>query len=200
VTLERQFMRYGVFDSGIPVGRWRQAFWLCGRLAPLAALAGVMILMLVKQAEPAPIPACRPIHVSAVSRIIFVQIEPGGHPPAAPFFLSKFAVTQAQWRQVTGVNPPGFTADDLPVENVPADDCRKFCDQLCKLEKVPGETYRLPTPTELASACRAGEVDPANAKNTVGFRVVYVPPQSKETGSPPHGQTDQADPLIPRRR
>lgn len=172
-------MRYGKFDAGVPVGRWRQAFWLCGRLAPLAALAMVMFLLLklpstMDAVRPAPAPVSLPIRVSAVSRMIFIQIQPGDPAqPPPPFFLSKFEVTQAQWRHVMEALPPAGREDDLPVQNASAADCQAFCDHLCDLEKVPRGTYRLPTAAELAAACQAGEVSPAVGKNR--FRVVLVP-------------------------
>ena len=34
------------------------------------------------------------------------------------FYMSKYEVTQKEWREVMGTNPSNFKCDDLPVENV----------------------------------------------------------------------------------
>ena len=46
-----------------------------------------------------------------------------------PFLISKFEVTQAQWQRVMGENPSDFKGDDLPVEQVSWEDCRRFCEK-----------------------------------------------------------------------
>ena len=69
------------------------------------------------------------------------------------FYMSKYEVTQAQWRAVMGTNPSNFKGDNLPVENVSWNDAAKFCR---KLSQMTGREYRLPSEAEWEYACRAG--------------------------------------------
>jgi formylglycine-generating enzyme required for sulfatase activity len=71
-----------------------------------------------------------------------------------PFYLGKFEVTQEQWQAVMGSNPSRFKGSKNPVEMVSWEDCQKFIQRLG--EKVPGQTFRLPTEAEWEYACRAG--------------------------------------------
>ncbi len=74
----------------------------------------------------------------------------------APFYLGKYEITQAQWRQVMGASPAHFTGDERPVEEVTWYDCQRFLVKLRELENVSKTTYRLPTEAEWEYACRAG--------------------------------------------
>ena len=78
------------------------------------------------------------------------------------FYLSRFEVTQTQWRLVSRLpkvtrelksEPSVFRGDDLPVENVTWLDAVEFCD---RLSRATGREYRLPTEAEWEYACRAG--------------------------------------------
>jgi len=70
-----------------------------------------------------------------------------------PFYLGKFEVTQEQWEKVMGSNPCRFKGAKNPVDSVSWDDCQKFMEAL--QQKVPGQTFRLPTEAEWEYACRA---------------------------------------------
>jgi len=70
-----------------------------------------------------------------------------------PFYLGKYEVTQEQWQAVMGSNPSQFKGAKNPVERVSWDDCQKFIAAL--KEKMPGQTFRLPTEAEWEHACRA---------------------------------------------
>lgn len=70
------------------------------------------------------------------------------------FYMSKYPVTQEQYRAIMGENPSYFKdGDQLPVEQVSWDDAREFCQ---KLSEQTGKEYRLPTEAEWEYACRAG--------------------------------------------
>lgn len=75
------------------------------------------------------------------------------------YYVGKFEVTQAQWRQVMGSNPSVFhdvaEAAQHPVENVSWEDVQKFLKRLNAMER--GRKYRLPTEFEWEYAARAGQ-------------------------------------------
>jgi formylglycine-generating enzyme required for sulfatase activity len=71
------------------------------------------------------------------------------------FMISKFEITQGQWKQIMGNNPAYFKicGDDCPIENVNWDDVQEF---ISRLNKASGKEYRLPTEAEWEYACRSG--------------------------------------------
>ena len=73
------------------------------------------------------------------------------------FYLSKFEVTQAQYKAVTGLSPSSFKGDDLPVDGVSWKEAVEFCR---KLSSLRGRQYRLPTEAEWEYAARAGSKEP----------------------------------------
>lgn len=71
-----------------------------------------------------------------------------------PFYLSKYEITQAQWKAVMGSSSPSkFEGNNLPVEQVSWYDCLDF---IKKLRDFYGRKFRLPTEAEWEYACRAG--------------------------------------------
>ncbi len=178
-------MRYGKVDPRDSVSRWRRLLWHCGTLTlgitlVLLVIIGIKVLphllvSSVSAAVPKPnatVPAVLlPMHIAFAAQMIFAQIDPAspqakswltlqnGQDPGAPpkrFFLGKFEVTQAQWRQVMGTSPSAFPGDDRPVESVSWNACQRFCEKLCELEQVPQGSYRLPTVAERDWVCRFG--------------------------------------------
>jgi len=88
------------------------------------------------------------------------------------FMMSKFLVTQAQWKSVMGKLPPcRFKGDSLPVERVSWNDAQKFCQRLSK--KTSGavlgteRNYQLPSETQWEYACRAGTTTPFSFGETL---------------------------------
>jgi serine/threonine protein kinase/formylglycine-generating enzyme required for sulfatase activity len=91
---------------------------------------------------------------------------------ARDFYLSKYEVTQEEWKKVTGLTPSWFSrtggGKDLvqdiadaelnrfPVENVSWDDVQKFLERLNAGEQKAGWVYRLPMAAEWEYACRGG--------------------------------------------
>lgn len=82
----------------------------------------------------------------------------------APFFISKYPITQAQWEAVAALpqvnyslkrNPSyfNFNAINRPVEQVSWDDAVEFC---ARLALKTGRSYRLPSEAEWEYAARAG--------------------------------------------
>ncbi len=82
------------------------------------------------------------------------------------FQMSKYPVTQAQWKAVANLgkvnrdlkpNPSKFKGANRPVECVSWYDTVEFCD---RLSRSTGKTYRLPSEAEWEYACRAGTTTP----------------------------------------
>ena len=71
-----------------------------------------------------------------------------------PFYMSKYEVTQKQWREVMGSNPSYNKGDDLPVEYISWNEVQEF---ITKLNEREGSVkYRLPSEAEWEYAARAG--------------------------------------------
>lgn len=90
------------------------------------------------------------------------------HPVSvAPFYMSRFVITQAQWRavaalpKVNGELKPepqsglseNFKGDQLPIIEVSWYGAKEFC---ARLSQSTGHIYRLPSEAEWEYACRAG--------------------------------------------
>lgn len=89
------------------------------------------------------------------------------------FFISKYPVTQAQWRAVASLpqvnreldpEPSEFKGDDRPIEQVTWYDAVEFCDRLFR---KTGRSYRLPSEAEWEYACRAGTNTPFHFGETI---------------------------------
>ena len=51
---------------------------------------------------------------------------------ASDFYMSRFELTQKEYREVMGENPSNFTGDDLPVENISWYDAIAYCNARSK--------------------------------------------------------------------
>ena len=107
-------------------------------------------------------------------KLLFLSSEKGSYADerpqhkvtVPPFFMSKFPVTQAQWRAVASLPkverdlklyPSYFKGDRLPVESVNWYDAVEFCQ---RLSQKTGREYRLPSEAKWEYAARAGTTTP----------------------------------------
>jgi len=83
-----------------------------------------------------------------------------------PFFMSKYPITQEQWRAVVELpkvhrslsrNPSRFKGDNLPVESVSWSDAEEFCARLAQQTRI---AYKLPSESQWEYACRAETTTP----------------------------------------
>ena len=94
-------------------------------------------------------------------KAVYEQVRPyemRAHPVTLtqPFYMGKYAVTQAQYEALAGANPSHFKGGQLPVETVFWDDASAFCKKLNDQLRTPGLEVRLPTEAQREYACRAG--------------------------------------------
>lgn len=97
------------------------------------------------------------------------------------FYMSKYELTQAEYKEITGKNPSNFSGDTLPVENISWIDAVTYCNARSEKEgltpvyTIDGQTvtwdrsadgYRLPTEAEWEYACRAGTTTPFYIENS----------------------------------
>ncbi|NES95588.1 MAG: formylglycine-generating enzyme family protein [Desertifilum sp. SIO1I2] len=90
-----------------------------------------------------------------------------------PFFMGKYPVTQAQWRQVAKLpkierdleaDLSDFRGADRPVEFISWYDAVEFC---ARLAQKAGKSYHLPSEAEWEYACRAGTTTPFHIGETI---------------------------------
>jgi formylglycine-generating enzyme required for sulfatase activity len=82
--------------------------------------------------------------------------KPSHQVTVSDFYIGKYEVTQKEWREVMGSDPPELAfkgCDACPVERVSWNDIQEF---LSKLNAKTGKTYRLPTEAEWEYAARGG--------------------------------------------
>lgn len=84
----------------------------------------------------------------------YVDEKPVHDVTLSSYYIGETPVTQELWRAVMGNNPSHFKGDKLPVEYVSWDDCQIF---IGRLNKLTGQTFRLPTEAEWEYAARGGQ-------------------------------------------
>lgn len=90
------------------------------------------------------------------------------------FRISKYEVTQKQWKDVMGSNTSYFKGDNLPVEDVSWNEVQTF---IRKLNAKTGKKYRLPTESAWEFAARGGNKSRGykySGSNTFGDVAWYV--------------------------
>ncbi len=114
-----------------------------------------------------------------------------------PFYLGKYAVTQAQWKAVASLakvkqdlnpDPSAFKGANRPVERVSWDDAIEFC---ARLSKKTGKNYRLPSEAEWEYACRAGTLTPFHFGETITPDLVNYDGDYPYASAPPGKYREQ---------
>jgi formylglycine-generating enzyme required for sulfatase activity len=107
-----------------------------------------------------------------------------------PFYLGRYAVTQAQWRIVANYpqidrelnpDPSQFKGDNRPVENVSWEDAVEFCKRLSAKTR---REYKLPSEAQWEYACRAGTETPFHFGEIITTELVNYDGTSTYNGSP----------------
>ena len=95
------------------------------------------------------------------------------------FLISKYPVTQEQWRAIASredlkverdlnTDPSSFKGNNHPVEQVSWYDAVEFCQRLSKATR---KEYRLPSEAEWEYACRAGTTTPFHFGETISTNI-----------------------------
>ncbi|MEM7553062.1 MAG: SUMF1/EgtB/PvdO family nonheme iron enzyme [Cyanobacteria bacterium P01_A01_bin.84] len=94
-----------------------------------------------------------------------------------PFLISKYPVTQTQWREIATLvevrqklklRPSRKGGKNHPVTQVSWFEAVEFCD---RLSQKTGHKYRLPNESEWEYACRAGTSTPFHFGETINFQI-----------------------------
>ena len=105
------------------------------------------------------------------------------------FFMAKYPITQAQWREVAAMpkikrkldaDPSDFKGDKRPVEQVSWHEAVEFCD---RLTVHTNRQYRLPTEAEWEYACRGGTTTPFHFGPTISTDYANYNGAQKEYGA-----------------
>ncbi|MBF2015797.1 MAG: formylglycine-generating enzyme family protein [Rivularia sp. T60_A2020_040] len=94
-----------------------------------------------------------------------------------PFFISKYPITQIQWREIASLpqvrqklklRPSRKGGQNHPVTQISWFDAVEFCD---RVSQKTGYNYRLPSEAEWEYACRAGTTTPFHFGETINFQI-----------------------------
>ena len=117
-----------------------------------------------------------------------------------PFLMSRYQVTQDQWKVVAALpqvdrelnpDPSSFKGGDRPVELVCWEDAVEFCKRLSRHTR---RKYRLPSEAEWEYACRAGTTSPFHFGETITADLVNYNGNYTYSSGPKGEYRDQTTP------
>lgn len=109
------------------------------------------------------------------------------------FYMSRYEVTQAQWRALMEINPSYFKGDDLPVERVKWSEAQEFIRRLNA--KHDGYIYRMPSEAEWEYACRAGTETPFSYGSSLSSALANFDGTQPYGGAPRGLNREQTTPV-----
>ena len=108
----------------------------------------------------------------------------------SPFFLSKYPITQIQWRAVASMpkvkldldlEPSHFQGDTRPVERITKEEAIEFC---VRLWQYTGKLYCLPSEAQWEYACRANTKTPFHFGETITTDLANYDGESSSENEP----------------
>ena len=110
----------------------------------------------------------------------------------SPFYMGKYAITQAQYRQVMGEHLGNGLGADYPVEKINWDDAIAFC---TKLSQKTGKQYSLPSEAQWEYACRAQTTTNFHFGETINPDLVNYNGEYPYNGAPIGQNRDRSTPV-----
>jgi formylglycine-generating enzyme required for sulfatase activity len=110
----------------------------------------------------------------------------------SPFYMGKYPITQAQYRQVMGDSLGSGLGSDDPIEKINWDDAIAFC---TKLSQQTGKQYSLPSEAQWEYACRAQTTSNFHFGETITADLVNYNGEYPYNGAPIGQNRAQATPV-----
>jgi eukaryotic-like serine/threonine-protein kinase len=110
----------------------------------------------------------------------------------SPFYMGKYAITQAQYRQVMGDSLRSVLGADYPIEKISWDDAIAFC---TKLSQKTGKQYSLPSESQWEYACRAQTTSNYHFGETITPDLVNYNGEYPYNGAPVGQNRDRSTPV-----
>lgn len=110
----------------------------------------------------------------------------------SPFYMSKYAITQAQYRSIMGEDVGSGLGADYPIEQVSWDDAISFC---TKLSQKTGKQYSLPSESQWEYACRAQTTSNFHFGETITADLVNYNGEYPYNGAPIGQNRAQSTPV-----
>jgi formylglycine-generating enzyme required for sulfatase activity len=110
----------------------------------------------------------------------------------SPFYMGKYAITQAQYRSIVGDLTDSGLGADYPIEKINWDDAIAFCS---KLSQQTGKQYSLPSEAQWEYACRAQTTSNFHFGETITTDLVNYNGEYPYNGAPIGQNRAQAIPV-----
>jgi formylglycine-generating enzyme required for sulfatase activity len=110
----------------------------------------------------------------------------------SPFYVSKYAITQAQYRSIMGEDLGSGLGADYPIEQINWDDAISFC---TKLSQTTGKQYSLPSEAQWEYACRAQTTSNFHFGETITADLVNYNGEYPYNGAPIGQNRAQSTPV-----